>query len=167
MYYNIDIGEEASLLRFILIFLILFINFEASASDKLILTRINKMQESDRIMNSIKKNILESDFTKAGQNIKNIKNWADIMIQFFPQGSEASETNFSSASNDIWKEFEKFKDNVNIFRANANKMFVDAQNNDLNQSSLNLVFDNFSEALELKKYLNDKYQLKSITINSN
>ena len=27
--------------------------------------------------------------------------------------------------------------------------------------------DNFSEALELKKYLNDKYQLKSITINSN
>ena len=133
MYYNIDIGEEASLLRFILIFLILFINFEASASDKLILTRINEMQESDRIMNSIKKNILESDFTKASQNIKNIKNWADIMIQFFPQGSEASETNFSSASNDIWKEFEKFKDNVNIFRANANKMFVDAQNNDLNQ----------------------------------
>ncbi len=41
------------------------------------------------------------------------------------------------------------------------------QNNDLNQSSLNLVFDNINEALELKKYLNDKYQLKSITINSN
>ncbi len=41
------------------------------------------------------------------------------------------------------------------------------QNNDLNQSSLNLIFDNFNEALEHKKYLNDKYQLKSITINSN
>jgi len=41
------------------------------------------------------------------------------------------------------------------------------QNNDLNQSSLNLIFDNFNEALEYKKYLNDKYQLKSITINSN
>ena len=41
------------------------------------------------------------------------------------------------------------------------------QNNDLNQSSLNLVFDNINEALELKKYLNDKYQLKSVTINSN
>ena len=41
------------------------------------------------------------------------------------------------------------------------------QNNDLNQSSLNLVFDNFNESLELKKYLNNKYKLKSITINSN
>ncbi len=41
------------------------------------------------------------------------------------------------------------------------------QNNDLKQSTLNLVFDNFNESLELKKYLNNKYRLKSITINSN
>ena len=40
-------------------------------------------------------------------------------------------------------------------------------NNDLKQSSLSLKFDNLSDALELKQYLNKKYDLKSITINSN
>lgn len=91
------------------------------------------MQESDRIMNLIKKSIVETNIKQATQNIKNIKNWADIMIQYFPQGSGASETNLSSASNDIWLEFDRFKDYVDVFRKSADGMFISAQNNDLNK----------------------------------
>ncbi len=40
-------------------------------------------------------------------------------------------------------------------------------NNDLNQTSINLVFESIDQALQLKDYLNKKYKLKTITINSN
>ena len=87
----------------------LSINGPLHASKDPIINRIQNMQKADRAMILIKKNISDFNYPQAALHAKDIMGWADKMLHYFPSGSEASNINYSSASNHIWEEFEDFK----------------------------------------------------------
>jgi len=102
----------------------------ADSSASIINDRKKFMKVSEQKMSIIKKNIELSNYQQAQENALYIKDWADKMKTFFPIGSEASISNLSAASSDIWDNYNVFKELIKSYQASANKILNAAKNRD-------------------------------------
>jgi len=102
----------------------------ADSSASIINDRKKFMKVSEQKMSIIKKNIELSNYQQAQENALYIKDWADKMKTFFPIGSEASISNLSAASSDIWDNYNVFKELIKSYQESANKILNAAKNRD-------------------------------------
>ena len=112
----------------ILPILLLVFAWPTSASENVILARITNMHKASSDMTKIRKSISNSDYQQAREAAESIKNWANIMLDYFPKGSGASINNPSAASSEILEDLESFKYFIENKQKSANHMLSAAEN---------------------------------------
>ena len=95
-------------------------------------------------MTKIRKSISNSDYQQAREAAESIKNWANIMLDYFPKGSGASINNPSAASSAIWENLESFRHFIGDKQKSANQMLSAAENE--NKQALIKAFNATREA---------------------
>ncbi len=123
---------------------LLVLSWPTSASENVILARITNMQKADSDMTKIRKSTSNSNYQQAREAAESIKNWANIMLDYFPKGSGASINNQSTASSQIWENLELFKYFIENKQKGANHMLFAAENE--NKQALIKAFNATREA---------------------
>ena len=91
----------------------LFVNY-ASANDNIINERIKNFKYSKKAMREINQSLINENYLNINDNILFLYNWFKVLPSYFPQGSEASISNNSDASAEIWENlylFHKYSNN--------------------------------------------------------
>ena len=86
----------------------LFMN-HAFADVNKINERITNFKNSKKAMKKIKESIIKDQYLHTNDNALFLYNWFLVLPSYFPQGSEASITNNSDASSEIWENFDLFR----------------------------------------------------------
>ena len=85
----------------------LFVNY-ASANDNIINERIKNFKYSKKAMREINQSLINENYFNINDNILFLYNWFKVLPSYFPQGSEASISNNSDASAEIWENLDLF-----------------------------------------------------------
>ena len=123
--------------KFVLIlFLISFPFFSYSNEEDtgIIKERMEKFQESKNLMRTINKSLSNNNFDIISQSAEKLNQWASEMHKYFPKGSEASASNKSQASGDIWSDPEGFKKAVKKFEIASAKLIKISQNKNIDDT---------------------------------
>ena len=94
----------------------LFVNY-ASANDNIINERIKNFKYAKKAMREINQSLTNENYLNINDNILFLYNWFKVLPSYFPQGSEASISNNSDASAEIWENldlFHKYSNNSKI-----------------------------------------------------
>ena len=121
---------------FVILFLIAFPFFSYSyqgAAD-IIKERMDKFQESKNLMRTINKSLSNNDFNVVTQSAEKLNKWANEMDKYFPKGSEASTSNNSEASSNIWSEPEDFKKAINRFEISSVGLIKISKNKNIDET---------------------------------
>ncbi len=102
------------MIKFLIIIIsCLFVNY-ASANDNIINERIKNFKYSKKAMREINQSLINENYLNINDNILFLYNWFKVLPSYFPQGSEASISNNSDASAEIWENlylFHKYSNN--------------------------------------------------------
>ena len=101
---------------------------------EIIKNRMSKFQESKSLMRQINKNLSDGNFIEIQNASKKINLWSNEMYKYFPKGSEASASNKSEASNDIWSDNEGFKIAINNFKQKSAELIQIATSKNLDDT---------------------------------
>ena len=85
----------------------LFVNY-ASANDNIINERIKNFKYAKKAMREINQSLTNENYLNINDNILFLYNWFKVLPSYFPQGSEASMSNNSDASAEIWENLDLF-----------------------------------------------------------
>lgn len=85
----------------------LFVNY-ASANDNIINERIKNFKYAKKAMREINQSLTNENYLNINDNILFLYNWFKVLPSYFPQGSEASISNNSDASAEIWENLDLF-----------------------------------------------------------
>ena len=85
----------------------LFVNY-ASANDNIINERIKNFKYAKKAMREINQSLINENYLNINDNILFLYNWFKVLPSYFPQGSEASISNNSDASAEIWENLDLF-----------------------------------------------------------
>ena len=85
----------------------LFVNY-ASANDNIINERIKNFKYAKKAMREINESLTNENYLNIHDNILFLYNWFKVLPSYFPQGSEASISNNSDASAEIWENIDLF-----------------------------------------------------------
>ena len=95
---------------------------------------MEKFQECKNLMRAINKNLSDSNFNVITQSAEKLNKWANEMHEFFPKGSEASSSNKSQASDDIWSDPEGFKKAIKTFEKASAKLIKISKNKNIDDT---------------------------------
>ena len=119
--------------KFVLILFLIsfpFFSYSNEGATGIVKERMDKFQESKNLMRAINKNLSDSNFNVITQSAKKLNKWALEMHKYFPKGSEATSSNKSQASDDIWSDPEGFKKAIKTFEnASANLIKISKNKN--------------------------------------
>ena len=85
--------------------------------------RQKEMNVAQTLTRDINAKLLVNDFTGAVTSAQKIVNWSRNLRQLFPEGSEASVQNLSSASSDIWENPKAFQKAIDTSEKTATDLF--------------------------------------------
>ena len=85
--------------------------------------RQKEMKFAQTLTREINAKLLVNDFTGAVTTAQKIVNWSRNLRELFPEGSEASVQNLSSASSDIWENPTAFQKAIDTSIKMANDLF--------------------------------------------
>ena len=92
---------------FLIICLIIY-SFNCFGNDNIIMERINNFKNTEKSLKKITKFAKINKFDKVIIEAQLIQKWFVKISSFFPKGTQASMSNNSDASSDIWSNFDKF-----------------------------------------------------------
>ena len=119
--------------KFVLILFLIsfpFFSYSNEGATGIVKERMDKFLESKNLMRTINKNLNGNNFNVITQSAEKLNKWANIMHEFFPKGSEASTSNKSQASDNIWSDPEGFKKAIKTFEnASANLIKISKNKN--------------------------------------
>ena len=121
---------------FLILFFITFPFFSYSneGATSGIKERMEKFQESKNLMRTINKSLSDNNFDIISQSAEKLNQWASEMHKYFPKGSEASTSNKSQASDNIWSDPEGFKKAVKKFEITSAKLIKISQNKNIDDT---------------------------------
>ena len=121
---------------FVILFLIAFTfsSYSHEGATGIIKERMEKFQESKNLMRTINKSLSDNNFDIISQSAEKLNQWASEMHKYFPKGSEASASNKSQASGDIWSDPEGFKKAVKKFEIASAKLIKISQNKNIDDT---------------------------------
>ena len=123
--------------KFVLILFLIsfpFFSYSQEGSTVIIKERMNKFQESKNLMRTINKSLSDNNFDIIRQSAEKLNKWAIEMHKYFPKGSEASTSNKSEASDNIWSDPEGFKKAVKKFEITSAKLIKISQNKNIDDT---------------------------------
>ena len=123
--------------KFVLILFLIsfpFFSYSQEGSTGIIKERMNKFQESKNLMRTINKSLSDNNFDVITQSAEKLNKWANEMHGYFPKGSEASTSNKSQASDNIWSDPEGFKKAVKKFEITSAKLIKISQNKNIDET---------------------------------
>ena len=112
-----------------------FFSYSNESATSIIKERMEKFQESKNLMRAINKNLSDSNFNVIIQSAEMLNKWANEMHEFFPKGSEASSSNISQASDDIWSDPEGFKKAIKTFEKASAKLIKISKNKNIDDTA--------------------------------
>ena len=124
--------------KFVLILFLIsfpFFSYSQERSTGIIKERMNKFQESKNLMRTINKSLSDDNFDVITQSAEKLNQWANEMHEFFPKGSEASSSNKSQASDDIWSDPEGFKKAIKTFEKASAKLIKISKNKNIDDTA--------------------------------
>ena len=123
--------------KFVLILFLIsfpFFSYSQEGATGIVKERMDKFQESKNLMRTINKNLSGNNFNVISQSAEKLNKWAIKMHEFFPKGSEASTSNKSQASDNIWSDPEGFKKAVKKFEITSAKLIKISQNKNIDDT---------------------------------
>ncbi len=78
------------------------------SEESLIQERITFFKKSEKSLIKINKLLITRNYQKIINETKFINDWSKLIPSFFPEGTQATMTNNSDASSDIWINFDGF-----------------------------------------------------------
>ena len=115
--------HRLGLLPFIVLIVSLFSPALGFDSFEIIDHRQKEMKIAQTLTRDINAKLLVNDLTGALTSAQKIVNWSRNLRQLFPEGSEASVQNLSSASSDIWENPKAFQKAIDASVKVANDLF--------------------------------------------
>ena len=123
--------------KFVLILFLIsfpFFSYSNEGATGIIKERMEKFQESKNLMRTINKSLSDNNFDIISQSAEKLNQWASEMHKYFPKGSEASASNKSQASGDIWSDPKGFKKAVKKFEIASAKLIKISQNKNIDDT---------------------------------
>ena len=111
-----------------------FFSYSNDSATRIIKERMEKFQESKNLMRTINKSLSDNNFDIISQSAEKLNQWAIEMHKYFPKGSEASTSNKSQASGDIWSDPEGFKKAVKKFEIASAKLIKISKNKNIDDT---------------------------------
>ena len=121
---------------FLILFLISFpfFSYSLEGATGIVKERMDKFQESKNLMRTINKSLSDNNFDIISQSAEKLNQWASEMHKYFPKGSEASTSNKSQASDNIWSDPEGFKEAIKKFEFSSAKLIKISQNKNIDNT---------------------------------
>ena len=123
--------------KFVLILFLIsfpFFSYSQEGSTGIIKERMNKFQESKNLMRTINKSLSDNNFDVITKSAEKLNKWALEMHKYFPKGSEATSSNKSQASDNIWSDPEGFKEAIKKFEFSSAKLIKISQNKNIDNT---------------------------------
>ena len=123
--------------KFVLILFLItfpFFSYSHKGAAGIIKERMDKFQESKNLMRTINKSLRNNDFNVVTQSAEKLNKWANEMDKYFPKGSEASTSNKSEASSNIWSEPEDFKKAIKKFEISSAGLIKISKNKNIDET---------------------------------
>ena len=111
-----------------------FFSYSNQGTTNIIKERMDKFQESKNLMRTINKSLSDNNFDVILKSAEKLNKWANEMHEFFPKGSEASSSNKSQASDDIWSDPEGFKKAIKTFEKASAKLIKISKNKNIDDT---------------------------------
>ena len=123
--------------KFVLILFLIsfpFFSYSNEGATGIVKERMDKFQESKNLMRTINKNLSGNNFNVITQSAEKLNKWANKMHEFFPKGSEASTSNKSQASDNIWSDPKGFKKAIKTFENASAKLIKISKNKNIDDT---------------------------------
>ena len=111
-----------------------FFSYSNESANGIIKERMEKFQESKNHMRTINKSLSDNNFDVITQSAEKLNQWASEMHKYFPKGSEASTSNKSQASDNIWSDPEGFKKAIKTFENASAKLIKISKNKNIDDT---------------------------------
>ena len=123
--------------KFVLILFLIsfpFFSYSLEGATGIVKERMDKFQESKNLMRTINKSLSDNNFNIIRQSAEKLNKWALEMHKYFPKGSEATSSNKSQASDNIWSDPEGFKEAIKKFEFSSAKLIKTSQNKNIDNT---------------------------------
>ena len=123
--------------KFVLILFLIsfpFFSYSLEGATGIVKERMDKFQESKNLMRTINKSLSDNNFNIIRQSAEKLNKWALEMHKYFPKGSEATSSNKSQASDNIWSDPEGFKEAIKKFEFSSAKLIKISQNKNIDNT---------------------------------
>ena len=123
--------------KFVLILFLIsfpFFSYSYEGATGIVKERMDKFKESKNLMRTINKSLSDNNFDIIRQSAKKLNKWASEMHEYFPKGSEASSSNKSEASDNIWSDPKGFKEAIKKFEISSAKLIKISQNKNIDDT---------------------------------
>ena len=115
----------------------------SSSIEKTVKKRIEMFKSSSNNLKKLSKLIRSGDNIESAELVNFHIKWSEEMLLLFPEGSEASTSNGSDASSDIWRDTTGFKKRVDHYNLSSKKL-----REALNINDISLIQKNFIDLVE-------------------
>ena len=95
-------------MKMILVIFLIFFNISCFSKERLIQERITFFKKSEKSLTKISKLLITKNYEEIINEARIINDWSKLIPSFFPEGTQATITNDSDASSDIWMNFDDF-----------------------------------------------------------
>jgi len=95
-------------MKIILAIFLIFFNISCFSKESLIQERIKFFKKSEKSLTKISKLLITKNYEEIINEARFINDWPILIPSFFPEGTQATITNDSDASSDIWMNFDDF-----------------------------------------------------------
>ena len=109
----------------------------ASNIEEAVKKRIHMFKSSNTNLKKLSKSIREGDVSTSVELVDFHIKWSEEMLLLFPSGSEASTSNGSDASSDIWRDTKGFKKRARQYNLSSKQLKEALKINDFSQITIN------------------------------
>ena len=125
--------------------LLVFSSFTFGKETNIIQERQNRFKQTSISIKAAKTSISKNNYSQAIVHIENIDTWLYEMIDYFAEGTQASVLNKSSASLEIWTNFQEFRMLKELSRSGARQLIYALDENENDNLKIKRAFKNFAQ----------------------
>jgi cytochrome c556 len=125
----------------------------SSFVEEAVQTRIEMFKSSGANIKKLSKLIRSGDISASVELVEFHVKWSEDMSRLFPVGSEASTSNGSDASSDIWRDSKGFRKRVDQYNFSATEL-----NEALKSKNISSINENFKNLVESCKNCHKQFR---------
>ena len=125
----------------------------SSFVEEAVQTRIEMFKSSGANIKKLSKLIRSGDISASVELVEFHVKWSEDMSRLFPVGSEASTSNGSDASSDIWRDSKGFRKRVDQYNFSATEL-----NEALKSKNISSINENFKNLVESCKNCHKRFR---------